>query len=298
MSPLRVVVTGRHGQLARSLLEVGAARGVDVVAVGRPELELTDPPTIGPAIAARKPDVLVNAAGYTDTEQAEVEPELAHAINVDGAAAVAVAARDLGVPLIHLSSAYVFEGSSRSAYREGDPVHPLGSYGRTKALGETAVAAAQPDHVILRTSLVFSPFGRNTLSNLLRRAQQLDEIPVVDDQRVNPTSALDLAGAILTVADNLAREPRKPALYGLFHLAGRGVASPAEFAEALFAHSAGYGGPAARVIRVASGQLASRVRRPLNARLDCARIAAVHGVELPSWEAPLRDCVEQYLAQR
>jgi dTDP-4-dehydrorhamnose reductase len=298
MSPLRVVVTGQHGQLARSLLEAGAARGVDVVAVGRPELELTDPATIGAAIAARKPDILVNAAGYTDTEQAEVEPELAHAINVDGAAAVAAAARRLGVPLIHLSSAYVFDGTSESAYREDDPVRPLGAYGRTKALGEAAVVAAQPDHVILRASLVFSPFGRNTLTNLLRRAEQHDEMLVVSDQRVNPTSALDLAGAILTIADNLGREPHHRTLHGVFHLAGRGVASPAEFAEALFAHSAHCGGASARVVRVASAQYVTPVRRPLNAQLDCARIAAVHGVEIPSWEEPLRHCVERYLARR
>jgi dTDP-4-dehydrorhamnose reductase len=298
MSPLRVVVTGRHGQLARSLLEVGAARGIDVLAVGRPELELTDPATIGAAIAARKPDVVVNAAGYTDTEQAEVEPELAHAINVDGAAGVACAARSLGVPLVHLSSAYVFDGTSTSAYREDDPLHPLGAYGRTKALGEAAVAIAGPDHVILRTSLVFSPFGRNTLTNLLRRAVDLDALQVVEDQRVNPTSALDLADAILTVTENLARRRHDRTLYGVFHLAGRGVASPAEFIEALLAHSAEYGGPSARVIRIASTDLVSRVQRPLNARLDCARIAAVHGVELPSWEEPLRHCVERYLTRR
>ena len=297
MSPLRVVVTGRHGQLARSLLEVGSARGVDVVAVGRPELELTDPATIGAAIAARKPDVVVNAAGYTDTEQAEVEPELAHAINVDGAAAVACAAHSLGVPLVHLSSAYVFDGASPSAYREDDPMHPLGAYGRTKALGEAAVATAHPDHVILRTSLVFSPFGRNTLTNLLRRAVDRDTLQVVEDQRVNPTSALDLADAILTVTENLARRRYDRVLYGVFHLAGRGATSPADFIEALLAHSAEYGGPSARVIRIASADLVSRVQRPLNALLDCARAAAVHGVTLSSWEAPLRHSVERYLAR-
>jgi len=298
MSPLRVVVTGKHGQLVRSLLEVGAAGDVDVVAVGRPELELTDPRTIGAAIADANPSVVVNVAGYTDTEQAEVEPTLAHTVNVEGAAAVAACARTLGVPLVHLSSAYVFDGTSTTAYREDAPVHPLSAYGRTKAQGEAAVAATQPDHVVLRASLVFSPFGRNSLTNLLKRAEQCDEMPVVADQRVNPTSALDLAGAILVIARNLAREPDNRALYGVFHLAGRGVASPAEFAEALFANSAERGGPSARVIRIASEQFASRVRRPLNALLDCTRIAAIHGVQLPSWEAPLRHCVERFLALR
>ena len=206
-SPLRLVVTGRRGQLVQSILEVGAARGVEAVALGRPELELTDSRTIEAAIAATKPQLLVNAAGYTDTERAEDEPEIAQAVNVDGAAAVAASARKLNVPLIHISSAYVFDGSKETPYREVDPIGPLGAYGRTKAIGEAAVAAAQPDHVILRASLVFSPFGRNSLTNMLRRAEQGGEMPVVADQRVNPTSAFDLASGILTVAagDNVVR---------------------------------------------------------------------------------------------
>jgi dTDP-4-dehydrorhamnose reductase len=298
MSPLRVVVTGKHGQLARSILEGGAARGVAVTAVGRPELELTDPGGIDAAITAARPQVLVNAAGYTDTEGAEDEPDLARRINVDGAAAVAASARRLGVPLIHLSSSYVFDGQNTAPYREEDPTNPLGAYGRTKAAGEAAVAAAQPAHVILRASLVFSPFGRNTITNMFKRAERQDEMQVITDQRVNPTSAFDLAGAVLTVAQNLAREPDNGKLHGVFHAAGSGVAIPADFAEALFANSARYGGRAARVVRVTSKQYGSRVRRPPNAVLDCSKIAAVHGVVLPSWEEPLRVCVERYFSGR
>ena len=215
MAFLRVLVTGKQGQLVRSLLEVGPARGIEIVAVGRPEFELTDPGSVAAVIAAQRPAVLVHAAGYTDTEHAEVEPELAQAINVDGAAAVAAAARALAIPMIHLSSAYVFDGTSGAAYREDARLHPLGVYGRTKALGEAAVVAAQPDHVILRASMVFSPFGRNTLTNLLKRTEQRDALEVVDDQRLNPTSALDLAGAIVTIAANLAAAPADRALYGV-----------------------------------------------------------------------------------
>ena len=145
---------------------------------------------------------------------------------------------------------------------------------------------------------MFSPFGRNSLTNLLKRAEQAGEMPVVADQRVNPTSAFDLASGILTVAANLVRRPHDRALFGTFHLAGRGAATPAEFAEALFAFSAQRGGPSARVVRIPSTQYFTRVRRPLNALLDCRRIAAVHGVALPSWETSLRDCVERYLAER
>lgn len=296
--PLRVVVTGRQGQLARSLLETGPARGIEVLAAGRPTLELTDNRTIGAAIAPLNPHVLVNAAGYTDTEKAELEPDIARAVNVEGAAAVAACARQLGVPIIHLSSSYVFDGLSTSPYREDEPMNPLGAYGRTKALAEERVAAAQPDHVILRTSLVFSPFGRNSLTNLLKRAEQQDEIRVVMDQLVNPTAASDLADGILTVARNLIESPRNRDLYGIFHVTSRGVATPAEFATTLFALSAERGGPSARVVPVTSAELGSRVRRPLNSRLDSSKIAAIHGVELPSWEPPLRICIERIIASQ
>jgi dTDP-4-dehydrorhamnose reductase len=296
MFPLRIVVTGKQGQLVRSILERGAARGIDIVAAGRPELELTDPSGIEAAIAPLNPQVLVNAAGYTDTERAEDEPALARTVNVDGAAAVAACAATLGVPLIHLSSAYVFDGTSNVPYRETDSIHPLGTYGRTKAEGEAAVTAASPNAVILRTSLVFSPFGRNTLTNLLKRAGERIEMPVVADQQVNPTSAFDLADGTLTVAENLARAPDKRVLRGTFHLAGRGAAAPADFAEALFACSREFGGPSAKVVRITSDQYITRVRRPLNALLDCSKIAAAHGVTLPSWEASLRSCVTRFFS--
>ena len=280
MASLRVLVTGKQGQLVRSLLEVGPARGIEIVAVGRPELELTDPRSVSAVIAAQRPAVLVHAAGYTDTEHAEVEPELAHAINVDGAAAVAAAARALAVPMIHLSSAYVFDGTSGAAYREDAGLHPLGVYGRTKALGEAAVVAAQPDHVILRASMVFSPFGRNTLTNLLKRTEQRDALEVVADQRLNPTSALDLAGAIVTIAANLAGAPSDVRSTASF--TWRAAASRARRnSPSAVRHSSRHGGPTARVIRVSSEKYPSRVRRPLNALLDCTRIAAVTASRCP-----------------
>ncbi len=295
---IRVVVTGTQGQLVRSMLEIGAIRGMKVLAVGRPTLELTDPGSVEPAIAALRPDVVVAAAGYTDTEKAETEPEKAHAINVDGAAAVAAAAHRLGVPLIHLSSSYVFDGASAAPYGEAERIAPLGAYAKTKALGEAAVAAAHPDHVILRTSLVFSPFGRNTLTNFLKLAAERDELRVVMDQTVNPTAALDLAEGVLAIARRLATGPRASGNFGTFHLASRTSATPAQFVKDLFAMSAECGGPSARVIPVTSEQYATRVRRPPNATLDCSKIAAVYGIEIADWRPALRATVESVLAQR
>ena len=296
MRPWRVVVTGRQGQLARSLLELGPTREFEVLAAGRPALELTDSRTIDATISALNPHLLINAAGYTDTEKAEIEPDVARAVNVAGAAAIAACARRLGVPIIQLSSSYVFDGLSAAPYREDDPVGPLGTYGKTKALAEESVMAERADFVILRTSLVFSPFGRNSLTNMLKRADQQDEIRVVTDQFVNPTAASDLADGILTVARNLLESPRNDDLYGIFHLTNLGVATPAEFATTAFALSAQRGGPSARVVPVTSAEFGSRVLRPLNSRLDSSKIAAIHGIKLPPWEPRLRTSIERILA--
>jgi dTDP-4-dehydrorhamnose reductase len=296
-APLRLVVTGRHGQVTRSLQEIAAAGSVQVVAVGRPQLELTQGATVEAAIAPLAPDVIVNAAGYTDTEKAELEPELARVVNVEGAYAVAMCARRLGVPLIHLSSSYVFDGQSTVPYREDAPLNPLGAYGKTKAEAEAVVATAHADHIILRTSLVFSPFGRNSLTSLLKRAEQQGEVRVVTDQTVNPTAAFDLADGVIAVARNLMGA-RNDAHFGIFHLTNRGAATPAEFAAALFACSARHGGTSAQVVPITAEQYGSRVRRPVNSELDCGKIAAVHGVVLPPWEPQLRVCVERLAAGR
>ena len=298
MSTMRIAVTGTKGQVARSLVESRPASGVDIVAVGKPVLDLADPRTIAPAIAAARPDVVVSAAAFADSESAEAEPDLARAVNADGTAALAICARNLGIPIIHLSTDYVFDGAKPTPYRESDPVAPLSVLGRTKAAGELAVAAAQPAHVILRISWIYSPFGRNFVKTMLRLAGERDEIRVVADQFGNPTAAADVAAGILAVARNLLERPDRAERYGLFHMASTATATWAEFAEAIFTLSAERGGPTARVIPITSAEYVSRVRRPANSRLDCSKIAAVHGVALPPWQSSLRSCLGRLLEQQ
>ena len=298
MSRMRIAVTGTKGQVARSLVESGPAGGIDIVAVGRPVLDLADLRTIAPAIAAARPDALVSAAAFTDSERAEAEPDVAQALNADGAATLASCARDLGIPIIHLSTDYVFDGAKPTPYQETDPVAPLSVYGRTKVAGELAVAAAQPAHAILRISWIYSPFAHNFVKTMLRLAGERAEVRVVADQVGNPTAAADVAAGILTVARNLVERPERAERYGLFHMASAATATWAEFAEAVFACSAARGGPTARVVPITSAEYASRVRRPANSRLDCAKIAAVHGIVLPPWRVSLRTCVDRLLEQR
>jgi dTDP-4-dehydrorhamnose reductase len=296
MEKVRIAVTGTRGQIVRSLLESVPA-GVEIVPVGRPLLDLSDPATVHPVLAQAAPDVVIGAAAYTDVERAESEPALAMSINAAGAGAVAASAQTLGIPIIQISTDYVFDGTSNAPYRETDPVNPLGAYGRSKAQGERAVAAANPRHVILRTGWVYSPFGRNFVKTVLERATQQDEVAVVFDQIGSPTAATDVANAILKIARRLVLGTGDER-HGIFHLAAAGSASWADVAAAVFELAAARGGPWARVLPVTSEQYQARAQRPLNSRLDCTKIAAVYGISLPHWRTSLAPCLERILEHR
>ena len=292
---MRVLVTGREGQVARSLLEQGSRAGHKILALGRPELDLTsNADAIGSAIEAESPDVLVSAAAYTAVDRAESEPELAFAINEKGAGAVARAARRLGVPLVHLSTDYVFDGSKASPYTEEDMPSASGVYGASKLAGERAVLAEHANSAILRTAWVYSPFGANFVKTMLRLASDRDEIRVVADQRGNPTSALDIAGGVLAVAANLLSD-NDPELRGIFHMAADGDASWAEFAEWNFAASARNGGPTAQVKHITSASYPTAAKRPANSRLDCTKLQRKHGVSLPNWRGSAETVVHRLL---
>ncbi len=294
---MRVVVTGREGQVARALAERASSAGATLIALGRPELDLERPQSIAPALAAARPDIVVNAAAYTAVDHAESEEAQAFAVNAAGAGAVAAAARALGVPVIQISTDYVFDGSSLLPYREEDATGPVSAYGRSKLAGEQAVAAATPDHVILRTAWVYAPFGRNFVRTMLRLGEERSEVAVVGDQTGCPTSALDIADAVLSVARNLVAGPGDPALRGVFHMAAQGEADWASFAEAIFAEAAAHGRAPVAVRRIATSDYPTPARRPANSRLDGTKLAAIHGVRLPPWRGSLAACVRRLLQQ-
>jgi dTDP-4-dehydrorhamnose reductase len=294
---VRILVIGKEGQVARALSERAVANGVAVTLVGRPQLDLADPSGIGDVLADISGDVIVNAAAYTAVDQAEADPDLADAINGIGAGAAAGAAAALNVPFVQISTDYVFDGTADRPYRESDPVSPLGAYGRSKLLGEQAVAAATPDHAILRTSWIYSPFGKNFVKTMLRLARERDEVSVVADQVGGPTSAHDIADGIIAVCRNLLAKPQDRILRGIFHMSATGTASWAEFASEIFAQSAQLGGPGARVRSVPTTDYPTPARRPANSRLDCARIAEIHGLSLPDWRVSLRPCIQRLLAE-
>lgn len=293
----RVLVAGANGQVARSLVERGKARGIDVLALGRPDIDLEAFGGLPKNATDFAPTVIVNAAAYTAVDKAEDEEDRALAINATGAGELAAAAAALDVPFIHISTDYVFDGTKTAPYVETDPTAPAGAYGRTKLAGEERVAAAARKHVILRTAWVTSPFGHNFIKTMLRLGAERDSLSVVADQHGSPTSALDLADAILDIAELLARDGWQDRFAGIYHAAGTGETTWHGLAEAVFAASARNGGPSVPVTPITTADFPTPAKRPANSRLDCSKLSAAFGVTMPNWRDSTAKCVARLLAE-
>jgi dTDP-4-dehydrorhamnose reductase len=286
MSRLRLVITGSEGQVTRALQAL-AGPDLEVVAFGRETFDLAAEGDATDVFAREKPDVIVNAGAYTAVDKAESERELAFAVNGRGAGRVAQTAAALNVPVIQISTDYVFDGAGQEPWREDDATGPIGAYGASKLAGEEAVRAKTPDHAILRTSWVYAPWGANFVKTMLRLAETRPELRVVADQWGTPTSALDIAEAIVLVARNLAQRPTDANLRGTFHLTSQGETTWADFAREIFAQSLARGGPSATVTSIPGIDYPTPARRPANSRLSTAKLAAVHGARLPHWRESL-----------
>ena len=287
----RVLVVGRRGQVARALAEAGWPEGVSLSCFGRDEIDLAAPTSVARAIARRAPDLVVNAAAYTAVDRAESEPEAAFAVNRDGPAALAEACAGLGVPLIHLSTDYVFDGGKEGAYVEDDPVNPLCVYGASKAAGEQAVRRILPAHVILRSAWVYAPEGRNFVRTMLRLARDSDEIRVVDDQRGCPTAASEIARAIVAISGRLLAGS---GAFGTFHFCGTGSTSWHGFAQAIFEFSQG---PRPNLVPIPTSAYPTPARRPANSVLDGAEIRRLYGVAGRPWRESLARCLVEIAAR-
>ena len=285
---MKLLVTGRHGQLARSLSDRG--RGLDIVTVGRPEVDLEVRGALTRAIEDLAPDVVINAAAYTAVDRAEEEPEQAFRINADAAGEAAEAARAVGAPIIQISTDYVFGGSGTAPYSPDSPPAPLGVYGRSKLAGEQEVRRINPKHLIIRTAWVYSPYGRNFLITMMNAAKQSGTVRVVGDQRGNPSSALDLADGILTVVRQW-QAGGETGLGGTYHLAGTGDGSWADFAEVIFAECRKLGLPSARVDPITTAEWPTKVARPADSRLDSSLFARDFGFAMPDWRKSVAGAV-------
>lgn len=294
---MKILCIGRDGQVARALTHRAKTKGVDLTAKGRLDLNILDKLSLTRKLDELRPDLVINSAAFTNVDGAESEPGQARALNADAPGVVAELTDAREIPLIHLSTDYVFDGSFSRPYSETDPVSPIGVYGHTKRLGEIAVSTQAEQHIILRTAWVYSPYGNNFVKTMLRLAAERDQISVVDDQIGNPTAALDLADAILEVCQHVREKP-DGAHWGTFHIAGTGETSWAGLANATFAASRAYDGPSARVIPIPSKDYPTPAERPANSRLDTSKLLSVFGIALPEWQESLCGTVDLTLGQR
>jgi dTDP-4-dehydrorhamnose reductase len=292
---MRVLVAGRNGQLAQALAEASLPDPQwQMITAGRPDLDLTDMESVKRAMDHHTPDIAINAAAYTAVDKAESEPEAAFALNETGAGNLASATAAAGVPLIHISTDYVFSGDGTRPWREGDPTGPVNVYGRSKLAGEKAVAAANPKHLILRTAWVHSPWGNNFTKTMLRLGAEREELGVVGDQSGTPSYAPDLAAAITTIAAKLAQGKAAP--WGIYHLTNAGVATWYDFAGEIFraAQRHGYKSPALKPITTAD--YPTPAARPRYSLLDNGKIGEAFGIRLRDWRRAVTDCVERLMA--
>lgn len=296
--PRRIFIVGCNGQLAQALGHECTLRGHLSRREGRSGMDITDRKAVAAAIADFAPDVVVNAAAYTDVDMAENEPEQAFLINRDGAVHVAAAAASVRAPLIHISTDYVFDGSKLSPYVESDQPNPMGVYGASKLAGEAEIASVTGDHVILRTSWLSGPHGSNFVKTILRLASERDEIGVVDDQWGTPTFAADLANAIVSIGEKLLTFPDRSPLWGLYHAAGSAKTTWCRFAREIIARSSVKGGPSCFIRAITSQEYRTNAKRPANSQLDCSRLADVFKIRLPAWQESLTTCLDQLIAEK
>jgi dTDP-4-dehydrorhamnose reductase len=293
---VRLLVTGVEGQVARSFVERAASHGDFAIScIGRPELDLSKPETIERAVLSTTPDIVIGAAAYTAVDRAEEEPSVAMCVNGEAAGLLARASRVCGARMIHVSTDYVYDGRKSSPYVEGDPANPQNAYGRSKHEGEERVLAELPEAMIIRTSWVYSPFGRNFVKTMLEFARTRDLLRIVDDQNGNPTSALDLADAILSIVAAWRDKP-DAGLSEIYHCAGTGETTWCGFAKYVLEVSRAQGGPFAEVAGIATRDWPTKAVRPANSRLDCHKLARDFSWRAPNWHASADVVVRRLLA--
>jgi dTDP-4-dehydrorhamnose reductase len=288
-----ILISGGLGQLGQELARAAALRRIPATALSRAQLDIANSSDVSSALSYIRPAIVVNAAAYTKVDLAETNIEEARRVNEIGPAVLASACAAARVPVIHLSTDYVFDGTKEDPYREADPVCPINVYGRTKAAGEQAVRSALDRHVILRTSWVYSEFGSNFLKTMLHLAKVRDELRVVADQRGAPTSSREVADVILDIAPRLVRGDN---VWGTYHFTSGGVTTWHGFASRIVAVQAALTGRSPPVSPIATVDYPTAARRPSNSQLDCSLFAEVFAIGRRHWTAGVDATTKALLA--
>jgi len=289
-APLRILISGQHGQVSQAL-QHSLKDLAELIVLGRDQLDLSQPEAIRNAVREHHPDLIINAAAHTAVDRAESEPDLAFAINATAPGVFAEEAAALGIPFIHYSTDYVFDGRKEGAWTETDTPNPLGVYGKSKLAGEQAIEKAGGQYLILRTSWVYSLTGRNFLLTMQHLLPEREKLTVVADQIGAPT----WAGTIAQSTRQLIERWRegKPGAWGVYHLTASGETSWAGFAEAIGEALIKAGKPCATIEPIPSSAYPTPAARPLNSRLDCSRLQREWGVSQPAWHVALQECLAQ-----
>lgn len=291
-----ILLTGAGGQVAWEIERRAAGGGLSVKALSKLDLDIADHNAVHGVVSAAAPRIIINAAAYTAVDKAEADKERAFAVNRDGPGHLAAACAARGIPLVHISTDYVFDGAAKAPYLEEDFTAPIGVYGDSKLAGEAAVRAFLDRHVIVRTAWVYGVHGHNFVKTMLRLGRERDVLRVVDDQRGSPTFASDLADALIVLARRLIGETLPDEAYGTFHYTGGGAVSWHGFAEKIFDLAAPDLGRRPKVEPIATAEYPTPARRPANSVLDCRKIARIHGIMQRPWEDALAEMLAKTLA--
>jgi dTDP-4-dehydrorhamnose reductase len=289
---MNVSIIGSNGQLGWELVRIGEARGLNILALDYPEIDIGDPTSIDSRMDSRQIDLIINAAAYTAVDRAESESEAAFAVNREGPAHLADWCRKRGIPLIHVSTDYVFDGTKPGAYIEEDPVAPLGVYGKSKAAGEAEVRERLTKHIIVRTAWLCGAHGQNFVKTMLTLGRKKDTLQVVADQYGCPTIAADLAEAILEVVRQV--EKNESVKWGTYHYCGAGKTTWHDFAMAIFEIAGQYEKFAVKnVVPISTAEYPTTVKRPANSVLDCTKIERHFGIRSRPWRESLAEMIER-----
>jgi dTDP-4-dehydrorhamnose reductase len=288
---MRVLITGAQGQVGKELVRTAALQGLNVIAAGRAELDITKLNGVESYFESQYADIVINAAAYTAVDKAEEVQDVAFGINKKGAENLAVACVKRNIPLLHISTDYVFDGTKSEAYSEGDEISPLGVYGISKWQGEEAIRQQLPQHIILRVAWVFAAEGNNFVKTMLRLAQDRNELNVVADQFGGPTPAKNIAETLITLVKQYQKENTLE--WGTYHYCGTEKTNWCDFAKEIFkqAKEKGLIDKEIKVNAITTAEYTTPAKRPFNSMLDCSKIKNTFGVEMPSWKEALKDVI-------
>ena len=293
---MTVLVIGHRGMLAQEVLSRLHRASVVAVGKGRPEVDITQTATIRQALADIRPHIVINTAAYTAVDKAEAEPAAAFAINRDGAANLAEACKQTCVPLIHLSTDYVFDGTATRPYHEDVPAAPLGSYGRSKWEGEEAVRSWYCEHLIIRTAWLYGRWGTNFVQTILRLARERDVLRVVADQHGCPTWTRDLADALVGMCQRI-KPDSNPIPWGTYHFCGAGQTTWYGFARAIVEEARAFEQLVVQKVEpIPTAAYHTPARRPANSVLDCSKMQAAFHITPRPWRESLHECMQEFYA--